>query len=300
MNLLKCFSAPRANLNTFIIHFLLPGSVLILALPAIAWAVAFDELAGQRPNGFVTDQAGILSDTAAIETKITQLEAETTAEIAVVTIDRLPDDHTIESFTVELFTKWGIGKAKNDNGLLLLVSRDDRAFRIETGYGLEGTIPDLLAMRLTEQYLVPRFRAGDYQGGVADTVNALGEVIKGNAAEVITETPEVAPEEGLGIPFLIFSLFFLGGGVLPLIFKAILFTGALAVAWGVGGIIGIIVYLVALAIVAVIMSAKGNFPTGKGGGWGGGSWGGGGFSGGGGFGGFGGGISGGGGFSGKW
>lgn len=271
--------------------------IAIFLFPVIVSAVNFSEISDTPPTGFVKDSAGMLGDTAPLEAKLQQFETATSAEIAVVTIDALPPDHTLETFATELFEKWGIGKAKNDNGLLLLIARDDRAFRIETGYGLEGTIPDLLAAQITEKFLVPRFREGNFTAGVNGTIDALQKVIAGNVAEVMAESTNPEGSE-FGFFYLIVSLFFLNVG-LPLLFKAVLFLGALSIAWSLGGIFGIVLYLIALAIVAIFFSAKGNFPTRND--WGSGSWGGGGFSGGsGGFGGFGGGMSGGGGFSGKW
>jgi len=84
---------------------------------------------------------------------------------------------TPEEFATALFEKWGIGKSDKDNGLLLLISRDDRAVQIRTGYGLEGVVPDIIAGRVIRDEIVPRFRNGDYDGGTLAAVKRLSAVI---------------------------------------------------------------------------------------------------------------------------
>src|SRR3989344_5277330 len=95
------------------------------------------------PSGFVNDFAQMMSAgaRAQLEQKLVQLEKDSTNEISVVTINNLDGD-TIENFAVKLFQEWGIGKTKNDNGILLLIAKDDRKMRIEVGYGLEGALTD--------------------------------------------------------------------------------------------------------------------------------------------------------------
>jgi uncharacterized protein len=118
-------------------------------------------------SGYINDYADVLS----YETEITlsalisELEQKTTAQVAVITIDSTaPLD--IETYAVKLFEKWGIGQKGKDNGVLLLIAINDRAMRIEVGYGLEGAIPDALAKVIIEEYIVPSFKQGDFNTGI--------------------------------------------------------------------------------------------------------------------------------------
>jgi uncharacterized protein len=127
------------------------------------------------PLGHVTDTAQMFrAETRAnLEQTLASFEKETGNEIAVATIPSLGADHTIETYANELFVKWGIGKAKEDNGILLLISRDDREARIEVGYGFEPVITDIEASHIISDTLVPAFQAGDYDAGVEAAVTRI-------------------------------------------------------------------------------------------------------------------------------
>ncbi|KAF1701891.1 hypothetical protein CSC70_14140 [Pseudoxanthomonas kalamensis DSM 18571] len=86
---------------------------------------------------------------------------------------------TIEQYAVRVFEQWKLGRKGVDDGVLLLVAKDDRAVRIETGYGLEGAIPDAVANRVIQEYLVPEFREGDFGGGIEAATAVLVKVIDG-------------------------------------------------------------------------------------------------------------------------
>ncbi len=130
--------------------------------------------------GYVNDFAGILDDASAsdLEALIAGIERNTGAEIAVVTIDTL-EGITIEEYAVVLFELWGIGKAEEDNGLLILVALMERQVRIEVGYGLEGVITDLEAGRIIDEIIVPNFKEEDYSRGVYDAVVTISNQIYG-------------------------------------------------------------------------------------------------------------------------
>ena len=129
-------------------------------------------------SGYVNDYANILS----YETKSTlsaliyNLEKKTSAQIAIITIDTTkPLD--IETYAVKLFEKWGIGQKGKDNGVLLLIAMEDRAMRIEVGYGLEGAIPDALAKIIIEDYIVPSFKKGDFNTGILKGSAGIAKLI---------------------------------------------------------------------------------------------------------------------------
>lgn len=120
-----------------------------------------------RPRGFVSDQAGLLSSTERVrlESLLASVEKRTGAEVAIVLLRSLGGE-PVDSFAVELFERWGIGKKGKDNGVLLLVSTGDRKMRIEVGYGLEGAIPDGRAGSILDTHVVPQFKKGAFAEGV--------------------------------------------------------------------------------------------------------------------------------------
>ena len=220
---------------------------------------------------------------------------------------------TIEQYAVRAFEQWKLGRGKVDDGVLLVVAKDDRKVRIEVGYGLEGAIPDITAGRIIQEYLVPKFRAGDYGGGIADATAALVKLIDG---EPLPEpmAGHRAQDSGNGDwLFALIAAFMVASiargifGGTPAGVRALL-GGAAAggIAWllsslllvgGLGAFIGL--------WIGLSSAPKGRYARqGDWGGFGGGGWGGGGFGGGsGGSGGGwsgGGGMSGGGGASGSW
>jgi uncharacterized protein len=148
----------------------------------LAGAVSYPEL-----RGFVTDNANLIDP--GYEDKITQLaqkiEKETTAEIAVVTIESL-EGESIEMYAVKLFEKAGIGKKDKDNGLLILVAKKEREYRFEVGYGLEGTITDSMKVNIGDRIIVPNFRNGEYGKGIYEAMLVIEGLLAGNE-EVISK-----------------------------------------------------------------------------------------------------------------
>ncbi|MDO8579358.1 MAG: TPM domain-containing protein [bacterium] len=279
-------------------------------------AIIFPVFAYQSPGeatGFVNDFASAFSadQKTLIETKLSALERETGVEISVVTIPSLGDE-TIETYAVKLFEEWGIGKAKRDNGLLVLVSPSDREARIEVGYGLEPTITDVVSSTIMRNVMIPSFKNSDYFGGVNSAIDLVIGLVKGDpeTQQYIQSSVEIEKNNGRInlsevlyfflivviqlIPVIIYSKSWWLGGMLGFFLGLLIFYSLLA---------GVIVGVVGL-ILDYFISKKfgGKRPPGTAGGvWFGGMGGGRGFgSGGGGFGGFGGGFSGGGGSSGRW
>ena len=126
-------------------------------------------------NGtWVTDTSATLNPNtvALLNERAAAFERNTTSEIAIVVIRSL-DGGTIEEAAVTLFQMWGIGKKNRDNGLLFLWSVGDRRVRVEVGYGLEGALPDGKVGAILDQYVIPRFRANEFDQGVLDGITAL-------------------------------------------------------------------------------------------------------------------------------
>jgi len=132
------------------------------------------------PRGYLSDFASVIdpASEARILSLLGQIEKETSAEIAVVTIASLQGE-SIDQAAVELFKEWGIGK-KNDNGLLLLIAVEDRAYRFEVGYGLEGILNDAKVGRIGREYLVPYLKDNNYAEGIFQATTAVQSTIKEN------------------------------------------------------------------------------------------------------------------------
>ncbi len=160
------------------------GSALAFVLLWLASVAAaqptFPELTGR-----VVDSADLLS--AAEETALTEelkaLEEKSSDQLVVVTLPSL-QGYTIEDYGYQLGRHWGIGTAKLDNGVLLIVAPNERKVRIEVGYGLEGTLTDALSRLIIESTILPRFREGDFAAGIKDGVHDVTLVLTGDAAEV--------------------------------------------------------------------------------------------------------------------
>lgn len=120
-----------------------------------------------KPSGFVNDFAHVIQPVQAqrLEYLLTALEQQTGIEFAIVTLPFL-EGESIEDFAVQIFEKWGIGKRKQDNGLLILAAIRDRKAHIEVGYGLEPIIPDAVAGRVSRDIIVPQFKKGSYGAGL--------------------------------------------------------------------------------------------------------------------------------------
>ena len=265
-----------------------------------------------RPTSYVADYANVVpaDEEALIETKLRDFEKSSTNEISVVTIDSLDGD-TVENVAQEIFTAWGIGKKETNNGVLFLISVNDRKTRIHTGYGAEGVLTDIGTSYIQRDIVAPAFREGDYAGGISGAVDAMVSALGG--AEIVPKDYGAIPSYD-GLPWDV--IIFIG-------FIALQFLMAVlgrSKEWWHGGVLGGAVALavwhffidsifaavpvfagfIGFGLLLDYMASKahshqrdtGMYPWWFGGGGGG--------SDGGGFGGFGGGMSGGGGSSGSW
>ncbi len=252
----------------------------VLAATVGLRAASPDDKIPPAPGRYVTDNAGVLPPgrAQALTLRLEQYEKETSNQIIVWIDRRVPEGFVLEDFAVRAFKKWGVGQADKKNGVALFVFVDDRKMRIEVGYGLEGALPDVIAHRVQEEQILPRFKAGDYAGGVEAGVEGMIAAIKGEykgTGRTVAESKRSVSRSVRSIsgcfPWIFFVPF-----VLPILFRRRYRTlggrGSSSGGWTFGGFSG----------------------GGGGGGWsGGGDSGGGGFSGGGG-------DSGGGGSSGSW
>jgi uncharacterized protein len=162
--------------------------LLLYALPS--WAVTPEPPA--RPSGYVVDLAGVIGANAerSLNTYLRELEVKTTAQVVVLTIKSL-DGEDIGGFSLRIAEKWKLGQREKDNGVLITVALDDKKYRLEVGYGLEGVLPDSFVGTIGRQYLVPHFRKGDYSTGIATAALAVINRIADNAEVEISGMPRV-------------------------------------------------------------------------------------------------------------
>jgi uncharacterized protein len=155
-------------------------------------------------TGRVVDQAGILdrSTVDAITNQLAGYESSTGNQVVVVTLPDLKG-YPIEDWGLALGRDWGIGQKGKNNGVLLIVAPNDRALRIEVGYGLEGDLPDATANTIIDSEIVPHFKRGDMQGGVRAGVNAILSALGGK----YTPTKLAATGSGNKFPASAFSIF---------------------------------------------------------------------------------------------
>lgn len=250
----------------------------------------------------VTDQTGTLnaSQIAELESELVALEQRKGSQLAVLIVSTTGNE-ALENYSLAVAEKNKLGRSKTDDGLLLLIAKDDRKARIEVGYGLEGAVPDALASRIIREYLTPKFRQGDYFGGIKDSIQALGKLIDG---EVLPE-PMTADQQGEQPDFVIAGIigFFIGAiagvtGMKPMTIRRLGAGGIAAIIASLMFSIGLSTIVAGLIAFLVSGGSSGRYSSGHGGwgsfpGGGGGSSGGGGWSGGGG-------SFGGGGASGGW
>ena len=295
----------------------LGAGLLLLFGFALASADVAGEVAVPPVTSRVTDLTGTLSGAAVarIEAKLKDLEAKKGSQVAVLIVPTTQPEE-IEQYGIRVAEAWKLGRKGVDDGVILLVAKDDRRVRIEVGQGLEGALPDAIANRIVTETITPHFKQGDFDGGVEAGVNQIISVINGE--------PLPAPDKkwerhsGLGnlLPVLLIVVF-VAGGVLRAMFGRLF--GSIATGGLAGGIVWLLSHLIPIGIGAGLLAflfamltggsrsgwtSGGGFGGGLGGGLGGfgGGFGGGGrggFGGGGGFSGGGGGFSG-GGASGSW
>ncbi len=256
----------------------------------------------------VTDQTGTLTreQQAGLERMLQEFEARKGTQIAVLMVASTKPE-PIEQYALRVGEQWKIGRKKVDDGAILVVAKDDRALRIEIGYGLEGVLNDATASRIIREVIVPRFREGDFYGGINAGLDRMMRLIDGEPLPAPQKSASPAAEGGwMQLLPMLLIVALIGGGILRAMFGR--FLGAAAT----GGVVGFLAWTLAGTLLIALIAALfafiftlgggggrryygGGFPGGGigfprgGGGWGGG----GGFRGGGG-------SFGGGGASGRW
>ncbi|MCX9084019.1 MAG: TPM domain-containing protein [Candidatus Methanoperedens sp.] len=250
-------------MKTYLLIFLL----MFFISPAVG-AVNYPQV-----RDFVTDNANMIGPAYAnnIAQLAAKIEKETTVEIAVVTVESL-EGESKEMYAVKLFEQAGVGKKDKDNGLLILVAKQEREYRFEVGYGLEGTITDSMKVNIGDRIIVPNFKNGEYGKGIYESMLVIEGLLQNDPEVVSKYSMSQNQSQDQNMPTWVLLAFF---GF----FALFIILGSLDRLRNSGGYYG-------------GHRGRGGFGGGGfGGGFGGGGFGGGGFGGGG---------SGGGGFGGKW
>ena len=179
--------------------------LLALTVPMLIASIGAEQLASipnprTRDGTWVTDMPHVLrtETVARLNSTIGDFERSTGAEMAVVVVKSL-DGVSVEEAAVKLFELWGIGKKGKDNGLLLLWSTGDRRVRVEVGYGLEGTLNDGKVGAILDTYVMPKFKAGDFDQGLIDGVDALTRAARAEAIALLSPKSESYDRGSWGI-----------------------------------------------------------------------------------------------------
>ena len=252
--------------------FYLLVALALLAGGTATWA---DEVMPAKPEHYFNDYAHVASASTAssLDGELENFERQTSNQIVVAVYPKLQTDDSLDNYCYRIFQAWGVGQKKNNNGAVLFVFAQDHKTRIQTGYGLEGALPDVTCQQILDNEIKPHFRQGDYDGGFTAAVHAMMAATKGEYKGNGHTVGDSSVNSGSNVN---------GGSWLPVIFiilwlLLIIFSRrSRGVMFGSSGI-----------------GYYGGFGGGGGGGFSGGGGGGGGFSGGGG-------SSGGGGASGGW
>ncbi|MCK1362746.1 YgcG family protein [Bradyrhizobium sp. 199] len=262
--------------------------VLALALLLAFVIPASADVAIPQLTGRVVDQTGTLSssDIASLSQKLRDFETRKGSQIAVVIVPTTQPE-TIEQFSLRVAEAWKIGRKKVDDGAILVVAKNDRHLRIEVGYGLEGALTDVTSRRIIDEIITPKFRTGDFGGGISDGVDRMIRVIDGEPLPVPSPTVNFGNLDDLA-PVFIVTLFasigvggfframlgrLLGslvtGGIIAGLSWFILGSAALAAAVGVlGFIIGFVADLFSAITPGTGRSRGGFWSSGSsGGGW---------------------------------
>ncbi|WP_293454169.1 TPM domain-containing protein [Prevotella sp.] len=199
-------------------------TILIACLIAVtAWAAgdsvkeykSVDDVPNVRlidVRRYVSDPTSILSPAATdtIDAILGRLEKSTGIETAVVMLPSI-GENDIFDFSTSLFRKWGIGKKKSDNGLLILFVMDQHKVRFSTGYGIEGTMTDAMSKRIQMQYMVPAFKRSDWNKGMVDGVRATAKVLDGSmepeATDSDTDTGDILFSIGIIVGIVLLVMF---------------------------------------------------------------------------------------------
>jgi uncharacterized protein len=233
---------------------MIAARVSLLAL-LVCWAfAAAADVAVPPLSGRVVDQTGTLSagDISSLTQTLRDMEARKGSQVAVLIVPTTAPE-TIEQYSIRVAEAWKIGRKKIDDGALLVVAKDDRHLRIEVGYGLEGALTDVTSKRIIDEIIVPKFRSGDFAGGIAAGVERIVAVINGEPlpAPQPQQSWSLPDKVGDAFPFIIFGVIALSGFLRMALGRLV---GSVAA----GGIVGLLAWFIlgslALSLIAAAIA----------------------------------------------
>jgi uncharacterized protein len=219
----------------------------LLAL-LLCWAFAASADVAVPPlSGRVVDQTGTLSagDVSSLTQKLRDLETRKGSQVAVLIVPTTAPE-TIEQYSIRVAEAWKVGRKKIDDGAVLVVAKNDRKLRIEVGYGLEGSLTDATASRIIDEVIVPKFRSGDFAGGISAGVERIVAVIDGEklpAPQSPRQDSDLFSHIDPLNPFVLFGLIIVGG-----ILRSVL--GRLIGSAATGGVVGVLAWFMAGSLAA--------------------------------------------------
>jgi uncharacterized protein len=209
---------------------------------AAAAQTAFAQVAVPPLSGRVVDQTSTLSgdERASLDQTLKDFEARKGSQIAVLIVPTTAPE-AIEQYSIRVAEAWKIGRKKIDDGAILVVAKDDHRLRIEVGYGLEGALTDVTAKRIIDEIITPKFRSGDFAGGISAGVDQMIRVVDGEPLPAPQQQRQQQSSSFLNHidpTFLIFGVIILSG-----ILRGVL--GRLLGSLGAGGIVAVVIWFVA-------------------------------------------------------
>jgi uncharacterized protein len=166
------------------------------------------EVIPPKPDRYFNDYGGVVSKEAAqrFNEQLAQFERETSDQVVVAIFSKMQSDSDIADYTQRVAQAWGVGQKGRRNGVVLFVFVQDHKMFIQVGYGLEGALPDITAFDITEYHIKPRFRNGDYEGGLTTGIDLICKAIRG---EYKGSGKTMAEQRGnTGAPSLLFFIIF--------------------------------------------------------------------------------------------
>jgi uncharacterized protein len=230
------------------LNILRAAIALLVAILAFTGQVAGADVPVPPLTARVTDETGTLTaeQRSSLEQTLKDFEAQKGSQISVLIVPTTQPE-TIEQYSMRVVEQWKLGRKSVDDGALLIVARNDRALRIEVGYGLEGALNDATSNRIITETIVPRFKQGDFYGGIAAGVDSIMHVVNGEPLPSPTGRRNEYHGVGQLLPVL-FVLTVVAGGVL----RAML--GRLPGAIVTGSAIGVLAWLLSGTILAAIFA----------------------------------------------
>lgn len=181
----------------------------------------------------------------ALETRLADFEQQKGSQIAVLIVPTTAPE-AIEQYSIRVVDAWKLGREKQDDGVLLLVAKDDRKIRIEVGYGLEGAIPDIYAKRIISEIMVPSFRQGDFYGGINLAVEQIIKLIFGEQLPAPAQTRQNG-DKLWDMLYVVLIAAFVVGGILRAVFGK--FLGGMLN----GGLVGVLIWIFGGGLLVAIV-----------------------------------------------